>query len=210
MNIREYSRRWSLAKIVHIAIAMVAMATRTIAFSPSMQNYAVNVRNSKFISATTQSPTVQMKVSATSLIESRPKSFEDRMKDMMRGRRTKPVVETVNSKIPKNIMVVKTLEEYKHVVGGERDRIVVVRFFAPWCKVRCRQANRIRSSSSSTSYFPGYSDFRFTALPGSFEIQVTDIRPVTFFFCSLTPLFHDYILCLGLQSNCSPLLPNGK
>lgn len=135
---QENSRRWTLAKLFHITIAMVAMATRTIAFTPSMQNSAVNVGSSRYLSATTRSPTVVMKISATSLIENQPKSFEDRMRDMIQGGRKKPVDEAANTKMPKNVMVVKTLEEYKHVVGGERDRIVVVRFFAPWCKVRCR------------------------------------------------------------------------
>lgn len=35
---------------------------------------------------------------------------------------------------PPNFHVVRTLEEYKHVVGDEKEKIVAVRFFAPWCK----------------------------------------------------------------------------
>ena len=60
------------------------------------------------------------------------------MRDLVMGGRTNAAIPSENSdsKLPKNVKVVKTLDEYKKVVGGERDRIVVVRFFAPWCKVR--------------------------------------------------------------------------
>jgi len=33
-----------------------------------------------------------------------------------------------------NLQLVKTLDEYKTVVGQEKEKIVVVRFFATWCK----------------------------------------------------------------------------
>ena len=36
---------------------------------------------------------------------------------------------------PPNFHVVRTLEEYKRVVGDEKEKIVAVRFYAPWCKV---------------------------------------------------------------------------
>jgi len=35
---------------------------------------------------------------------------------------------------PPNFHVVRTLEEYKRVVGDEEEKIVAVRFYAPWCK----------------------------------------------------------------------------
>jgi len=35
---------------------------------------------------------------------------------------------------PANVKVVNTLEEYKVVVADETERIVVVRFYAKWCK----------------------------------------------------------------------------
>lgn len=35
---------------------------------------------------------------------------------------------------PPNFHVVRTLEEYKRVVGDEKEKIVAVRFYAPWCK----------------------------------------------------------------------------
>lgn len=35
---------------------------------------------------------------------------------------------------PNNVLVVNTLEEYKAVVADETEKIVVVRFYAKWCK----------------------------------------------------------------------------
>jgi len=35
-------------------------------------------------------------------------------------------------------MKIETLQEYKNIVGGNTDKLVVVRFYAPWCKVRHR------------------------------------------------------------------------
>lgn len=55
---------------------------------------------------------------------------------MVLGGRKKKVATKKKVKMPANIKVAKTLGDYKDIVGGERDRIVVVRFFAPWCKVR--------------------------------------------------------------------------
>ena len=64
-------------------------------------------------------------------------SFEERMRDMVHGkssrkqkRRTAP---------PKNIEQAATLDEYKSVVADETEKMVVVRFHAPWCRA-CKAA----------------------------------------------------------------------
>lgn len=36
---------------------------------------------------------------------------------------------------PDHIQEVITMEEYNAVVAAEKDQVVVVRFFAPWCRV---------------------------------------------------------------------------
>jgi hypothetical protein len=71
----------------------------------------------------------------SSLIETPRSSFEDRMRNMVLGRRKEKTV-AIQPKLPDNVKIVSTLGEYKKVVGGEKKSIVVVRFFAPWCKVR--------------------------------------------------------------------------
>lgn len=39
-----------------------------------------------------------------------------------------------NKNVPKNLMKIDTLEEYKNVIGENREKLIVVRFYAPWCK----------------------------------------------------------------------------
>ena len=141
MNTKESSRRWTFARLSNIFIMMGMLFTRSTAFAPSIhptfrRPKSETLDNSRFHS--TIQPSTSLKVSLSSLMESKPKSFEDRMRDLVMGGRTNAAIPSENSdsKLPKNVKVVKTLDEYKKVVGGERDRIVVVRFFAPWCKVR--------------------------------------------------------------------------
>jgi thiol-disulfide isomerase/thioredoxin len=69
-----------------------------------------------------------------------PPSFEQRMRDMVLG---KPKVDphfsafsrsSVKRTLPPNLQVIETLQKYKTVVGDERQKIVVVRFYATYCK----------------------------------------------------------------------------
>ena len=73
---------------------------------------------------------------AASLMESTRPSFEDRMRNIVQGQRKTVPVTKKPSNMPENIQIATSLDEYKQIVGGERERIVVVRFYAPWCKVR--------------------------------------------------------------------------
>ena len=47
-----------------------------------------------------------------------------------------------NTENRKSIHLVESLEEYKDVVAAEKDNIVVVRFFASWCKT-CRATEHL-------------------------------------------------------------------
>jgi len=68
-----------------------------------------------------------LEVSAT--LEPPPSSsnFEDRMRKLLRRRGQKPGNDNRQNKLPPNIKMVDTLQEYKAVVGDEREKIVVVR-----------------------------------------------------------------------------------
>ena len=59
-------------------------------------------------------------------------SFHQRMRNL-----AKPVKKstTSNKRKLKNMYVAHTLEDYKLLVGDEKEQIVIVRFFATWCKV---------------------------------------------------------------------------
>ena len=62
-------------------------------------------------------------------------SFQKRMLERMNPTKKKMAT---NRNIPANLMKIETLLEYKKVVGGNTDKLIVVRFYAPWCKVRYR------------------------------------------------------------------------
>lgn len=94
---------------------------------------------------------------ASTMMESTRQSFEERMRNAVLGGRTKEVTpSTKATTMPVNLKIASSLDDYKRIVGGERERIVVVRFFAPWCKVRSllrlvRRCTKGRSLHSSPS-----------------------------------------------------------
>ena len=62
-------------------------------------------------------------------------SFSQRMRDSLQGPVKKRTTAAPNTRKPKNLHVATTLDEYKALVGDEKESIVIVRFFATWCKV---------------------------------------------------------------------------
>lgn len=77
-------------------------------------------------------------VSATAF-DSPPSSemsdFQRRMRNLINSKSDKKKKSLQrNQNAPKNLMRIDTLEEYKHVISGNRDQLIVVRFYAPWCK----------------------------------------------------------------------------
>jgi thiol-disulfide isomerase/thioredoxin len=64
-----------------------------------------------------------------------PSPFERRMRDMVLTNDNKKKTRQTPSNMPNNVKMVTSLQEYKKVVGEETDKLVVARFYAPWCKV---------------------------------------------------------------------------
>eukprot|EP00568_Trieres_chinensis_P013806 CAMPEP_0183296288 /NCGR_PEP_ID=MMETSP0160_2-20130417/3910_1 /TAXON_ID=2839 ORGANISM="Odontella Sinensis, Strain Grunow 1884" /NCGR_SAMPLE_ID=MMETSP0160_2 /ASSEMBLY_ACC=CAM_ASM_000250 /LENGTH=290 /DNA_ID=CAMNT_0025457889 /DNA_START=168 /DNA_END=1041 /DNA_ORIENTATION=- len=76
---------------------------------------------------------------ARSGVKSRVSDFQDRMRRLVTerggGGRKRSASSNVKSRsLPRNVLTVDSLEEYRRVVGEENDKIVVVRFYATWCK----------------------------------------------------------------------------
>jgi hypothetical protein len=75
---------------------------------------------------------------------SRMSDFQRRMKGIVKrngvsnGRKVVGSSQSASER-PANLKVVHTLEEYKEGLDESNGKIVVVRFFATWCKVRMRQ-----------------------------------------------------------------------
>jgi thiol:disulfide interchange protein len=55
------------------------------------------------------------------------------MRDMVLSNEKKTKQRTSN--LPTNVKLVTSLQEYKQVVGEETEKLVVARFYAPWCQV---------------------------------------------------------------------------
>eukprot|EP00562_Extubocellulus_spinifer_P019510 CAMPEP_0178588072 /NCGR_PEP_ID=MMETSP0697-20121206/26819_1 /TAXON_ID=265572 /ORGANISM="Extubocellulus spinifer, Strain CCMP396" /LENGTH=298 /DNA_ID=CAMNT_0020224359 /DNA_START=84 /DNA_END=980 /DNA_ORIENTATION=- len=70
---------------------------------------------------------------------SRMSDFQKRMRNIVVNDSIRSKESTVGGKNgrPSNVKVVHTLNDYKVAVGNERDKVVVVRFYATWCKA-CR------------------------------------------------------------------------
>lgn len=87
-------------------------------------------------------------------------SFEKRMRKLTLGRSgsaTRDKKRKLNG--PPNVTRVTTLQEYKDVVGCEKEKIVVVRFFATWCKSCKAMAPKFYRLSNT------YSNVSFVEVP---------------------------------------------
>jgi len=85
-------------------------------------------------------------ITSAATIDGSPSSYEmsdfaRRMKNIIRKdaqqqqqQRRSNRGSTTSPKAPKNLMRITTLSEFKQVVGDEEDKLVVVRWYAPWCK----------------------------------------------------------------------------
>ena len=69
----------------------------------------------------------------TAKSQSSGNDFRRRMKNLVKRNNQQ---QSSNNDKPSNIVSAFTLEEYKDVLDKYSDKIVVVRFFATWCKVR--------------------------------------------------------------------------
>jgi thioredoxin-like negative regulator of GroEL len=91
-----------------------------------------------------------------------PSNFELRMRDLVLGTRTTtsiaaPVQQPKEQqqqlqRRPGHVLTIETLQDFKTVVGEENEKLVVVRFYASYCKV-CTACTRSISNISSSFCF---------------------------------------------------------
>ena len=83
----------------------------------------------------------------------RRSSFKDRMRNIVVKDRLRSADAKVGGKNgrPSNVKVVHTLEDYKTAVGDENEKLVVVRFYATWCKVSAMEESLTRNVNSFLS-----------------------------------------------------------
>lgn len=78
---------------------------------------------------------------AAAVLDPSPSSYEmsnfaQRMKNLIKKDSQKTKRPPTPEGTPSNLIRLTTLQEFKQVVGDEKDKLVVVRWYAPWCKVR--------------------------------------------------------------------------
>ncbi|KAI2511906.1 hypothetical protein MHU86_2422 [Fragilaria crotonensis] len=94
-----------------------------------------------------------------------------------RGGSSKTVPSTTAPGRPAHIQEVMTMDEYNKVVAAEKDQVVVVRFYAPWCRA-CK--------AMAPSYYKFSKDL--------------EQKNVKFVDCPYTPLNADLHASLGVES----------
>lgn len=102
-------------------------------------------------------------------------SFERRMRDMVLGnqqqkRETTTTRKPPSRRLPPNVQVVESLQQYKTVVADEKERVVAVRFYAPWCKVRLDDAELIVWCMYSSRFLKTYTHTHSLCLSPSINL----------------------------------------
>ena len=126
--------RTSLLKNIFLASCWILQIRIAGSFTPSLSRSHASIPMASIRSrseSTTQVPATTIDSPSGSM-----SNFERRMKKLVQ---TTPKTKTVPQNMPENIQTVETLEEFKNVICSNKDdKLIVVRFYAPWCKVRNR------------------------------------------------------------------------
>jgi hypothetical protein len=120
-------------------IALFGMA-RTSAFSLSMAQYQPPIksvvgklRDPRLEASKTRSSSREAYAGA--MAPPSTPSFEQRMRDMVLGTQQTLKKRAPVTAGPANLITIDNLKDYKRVVGDETEKMVAVRFYAPWCRV---------------------------------------------------------------------------
>lgn len=76
---------------------------------------------------------------ATTLEHPPPEDFAQRMRNIALPPKKQPKNNKTAAGRPDNVLEVTSLQDYKSVVADETEKIVAVRFYAPWCRA-CKAA----------------------------------------------------------------------
>ncbi len=132
-------------KILLFTIVLTLSWRSTGAFTPSCHSINTFATSRQQHQQQPQQPQPQTSrnriITSAATLNGPPSSYEmsdfaRRMKNIIsKENKRKPPGSNVNA-APKNLMRIKTLSEFKKIVGDEKEKLVVVRWYAPWCKVR--------------------------------------------------------------------------
>jgi hypothetical protein len=144
----QYRRRGAIMTMFVIAMMMTMLMLQTASafsitmkYQPPVKFSVSSLYGGRKSRQSASSPSSNPRQSAYAGTLSMPPPFEQRMREMI----LKAPQDGVGSSsadgrrraLPKNVIEVESLQEYKEVVAGNR-KVVVVRFHASYCKVRER------------------------------------------------------------------------
>lgn len=143
-----YTRQWVLQTIVLFGVTLLHVSSGFVSVTVTPVVHTFQSKTSLLVHATLEQPASSApsdKDKNAGNAQQQRKTFEQRMRRLLRNdshngtsSSSSSSVKDLNAILPENLMVVDTLSQYKIAVGDENEKIVVVRFFAPWCKVRTR------------------------------------------------------------------------
>jgi len=143
-----------------ILLVLCIMSYQTSAFVVCNRGYPVP--NSISISAKFGRIGLRTPLQMSAVAETKYSSgFKNRMRNILLSEKKRPkkqIPKKING-LPSNMNIITTLEEYRDILESNRDKIIVARFFAKWCKA-CK--------SIQPSYYRlarTHSDFVFIDVP---------------------------------------------
>lgn len=126
--------RTSLLKIFFLANCCILQFRIASSFTPSSSRSHASIPMASIRSGSES--TIRVQATTIDSPSGSMSDFERRMKKLVQ---TTPKTKTLSKNMPENIQTVETLEEFKKVICSNKDdKLIVVRFYAPWCKVRKR------------------------------------------------------------------------
>lgn len=134
----HHTRRITMSILSLISILLLAIPCNGFTSSPIGRGYIQKAQSSLTSSSSSRR---HFQFSASAAVDNTPSSYEmsnfaKRMKNIISKDRKKVSKEKTNSKAPRNLLRIKTLEDFKQLLSNQQGKIVVVRWYAPWCKVR--------------------------------------------------------------------------
>jgi len=127
-----------MVKLVVISFILLSSISDTMGFAVSSsqriaeQRFGVARQSEEPIQPPSLRSKPALSMSSALMERSKAPTFEERMRNVVLGNRKKK--KDIANKLPENVEIIRTVDDYKRIVVDEKDRIVVVRFFAPWCK----------------------------------------------------------------------------
>jgi thiol:disulfide interchange protein len=120
-----------LLKIIFVASCCILHIQIVSSFTPSLSRY--HTSSPKVSVPSGSRSTIQFHATTIDSPSGSMSDFQRRMKNLVQiNQKTKPL----SKNMPSNMQTVETLEEYKKVICSNKDgKLIVVRFYAPWCKV---------------------------------------------------------------------------